>query len=159
MTQRHTFWGLGSPTVAQLPVSPRVHSGTKHPCCMLSSPAMQLIPSLPYCTLNSLGAQRLVLVLGEVFSFSLPSLNHRHLPLTMNPIPSLGVSLCQLCQQDYVTSCRSANDRFGFHVSSIGQSPLLMRAAWLPGQLPIPAFPNLFLFKVIRPSSTVHTAC
>ena len=142
VTQRHAFWGLCSPTIAQLPVSPRVHSGTKHPCRMLSLLAMQLIPSLI--------VHRVHLVCNNLFwpsvKFSPPSLNHCHLPLTMNSIPSSQVSLCQLCQQDYVISCRSPNDHFGFHVSSIGQPPLLMRAAWLPGQLPIPAFPNLFLF-------------
>ena len=142
MTQRHAFWGSRSPTVAQLPVSPRVHSGTKRPCRMLSSLAMQLIPSLI--------VHRVHLVRNDSFwpsaKFSPPSLNHRHLPLTMNSIPSPRVSLRQLCQRDYVISCRSPNDHFGFHVSSIGQPPLLMRAAWLPGRSPIPAFPNLFLF-------------
>ena len=129
MTQRHTFWGLGSPTVAQLPVSPRVHSGTKHPCCMLSLLAMQLIPSLI--------VHQVHLVCNDSFwpsvKFSPPLFNHHHLPLTMNSIPSPWVSLRQLCERDYVISCRSPNDHFGFHVSLIGQPPFLMGAVWLSG--------------------------
>ena len=119
MTQRHAFRGSCSLTVAQLPISPRVHLGTKRPCCMLSLLAMQLIPSLI--------VHRVHLVRNDSFwpsaKFSPPSLNHHHLPLTMNSIPSPWVSLCQLCQQDYVISCRSPTDHFGFHVSSIGQPP------------------------------------
>ena len=64
---------------------------------------MQLIPSLIVYQVH--------LVRNNSFwpsaKFSPPLLNHRHLPLTMNSIPSLRVSLCQLCQRDYVISCRS----------------------------------------------------